>query len=82
MKMAAILNVLGIILVALGTIMLTPISVALLTGEYASILPFGQINTLINKYNPCQHLESVVKQVRARGRYFSSINKICVWPME
>jgi trk system potassium uptake protein TrkH len=40
MKMAAILNVLGIIMVALGTIMLTPISVALITGEYGSILPF------------------------------------------
>jgi trk system potassium uptake protein TrkH len=40
MKIAAILNALGIILVALGIIMLTPIGVALLTGEYASILPF------------------------------------------
>ncbi|MDD2464662.1 MAG: TrkH family potassium uptake protein [Desulfobulbus sp.] len=40
MKMVAILNVIGIILVALGTIMLIPISVALLAKEYASILPF------------------------------------------
>jgi trk system potassium uptake protein TrkH len=40
MNMAAVLNVLGIILVALGIIMLTPISVALLVGEYGSILPF------------------------------------------
>ena len=40
MKIAAILNALGIILVALGVIMLTPIGVALLTEEYASIVPF------------------------------------------
>ncbi|MBM9614360.1 TrkH family potassium uptake protein [Desulfobulbus rhabdoformis] len=40
MKITAIVNVIGIILVALGTIMLTPISVALITGEYGSILPF------------------------------------------
>jgi trk system potassium uptake protein TrkH len=40
MKLAAILNPLGIILVALGFIMLTPISVALLAGEYTSVLPF------------------------------------------
>lgn len=40
MKLAAILNALGIILVALGAIMLTPIGVALLTREHASVLPF------------------------------------------
>jgi trk system potassium uptake protein TrkH len=40
MKTAAILNVLGIILVALGMILLTPIGVALLAREYESILPF------------------------------------------
>lgn len=40
MKLAAILNALGLILVALGAIMLTPIGVALLTREYASVLPF------------------------------------------
>jgi trk system potassium uptake protein TrkH len=40
MKLTAILNVQGIILVALGIIMLTPISVALMMGEYGSILPF------------------------------------------
>jgi trk system potassium uptake protein TrkH len=40
MKPAAILNALGLVLVALGLIMLTPISVALLAREYASIVPF------------------------------------------
>lgn len=40
MRLVAIFNALGIILVALGVIMLTPISVALLAGEHASILPF------------------------------------------
>jgi len=40
MKLTAILNVLGIIMVALGLIMLTPIGLALLTREYASIVPF------------------------------------------
>ncbi len=40
MKLASIFNPLGIILVALGIIMLTPISVALLAREYGSILPF------------------------------------------
>lgn len=40
MKLAAILNALGIVLVALGLIMLTPIVVALLAQEYSSIAPF------------------------------------------
>jgi len=40
MKPAAILNALGIVLVALGLIMLTPIVVALLAQEYSSIAPF------------------------------------------
>jgi trk system potassium uptake protein TrkH len=40
MKLASIFNALGIILVALGIIMLTPIGVALLTREYTSIVPF------------------------------------------
>lgn len=40
MRLAVILNPLGIILVALGCIMLTPIGVALLAGEYTSIVPF------------------------------------------
>jgi trk system potassium uptake protein len=40
MRLAVILNPLGIILVALGCIMLTPIGVALLAGEYTSIMPF------------------------------------------
>lgn len=40
MKLTAILNVVGIIMVALGLIMLTPIGLALLTREYASIVPF------------------------------------------
>lgn len=40
MKIPAILNALGIILVALGIIMLTPIIVALLEQEYTAILPF------------------------------------------
>jgi trk system potassium uptake protein TrkH len=40
MKLTSIFNALGIILVALGIIMLTPIGVALLTGEYSSVVPF------------------------------------------
>jgi len=40
MKLPSILNALGIILVALGIIMLLPIVVALLAREYTSILPF------------------------------------------
>jgi len=40
MKLVAILNALGIILVALGIIMLLPIVVALLAREHTSILPF------------------------------------------
>ena len=40
MKITAILNVLGIIMVALGLIMLSPIGLALLTREYTSIVPF------------------------------------------
>ena len=40
MKLTSIFNALGIILVALGIIMLTPIGVALLTREYTSIVPF------------------------------------------
>jgi trk system potassium uptake protein len=41
MKITAILNALGIILVALGIIILTPIGVALPAGEYDSIVPFA-----------------------------------------
>lgn len=40
MKLSSICNVLGIILVALGVIMLTPISVALMFREYTAIHPF------------------------------------------
>jgi trk system potassium uptake protein TrkH len=40
MRLSAICNVLGIILVALGVIMLTPITVALFFREYAAIRPF------------------------------------------
>lgn len=40
MRLAVILNPLGIILVALGCIMLTPIGVALLAREHTSIIPF------------------------------------------
>jgi trk system potassium uptake protein TrkH len=40
MKITNILNGLGLILVAFGIIMLTPIAVALLEQEYTSILPF------------------------------------------
>ncbi len=40
MKLANILNALGLILVAFGGIMLTPIAVALLEHEYGSIIPF------------------------------------------
>jgi trk system potassium uptake protein TrkH len=40
MRLSAILNPLGIILVALGCIMLAPIGVALLAKEYTSIVPF------------------------------------------
>jgi len=40
MKLSNILNALGIILVAFGAIMLTPIAVALLMQEYNSIVPF------------------------------------------
>lgn len=40
MKSQAVLNALGIILVALGIIMLAPIAVALPAGEYSAILPF------------------------------------------
>ncbi len=40
MKLTAISSALGIILVALGIIMLTPIMVALIVGEYSSIHPF------------------------------------------
>ena len=40
MNVTAIFNVLGIILVALGCIMLSPIAVAVLTEEMASIVPF------------------------------------------
>ncbi len=40
MKLSNISNVLGIIMVALGSIMLIPISVALICGEYGSIVPF------------------------------------------
>jgi len=40
MKLGNILNALGIILVAFGIIMLSPIVVALMEGEYNTILPF------------------------------------------
>ncbi len=40
MKLATILNALGLILVAFGIIMLTPIAVAVMHREYSSILPF------------------------------------------
>ncbi|MCF8055132.1 MAG: TrkH family potassium uptake protein [Desulfocapsa sp.] len=40
MKLSNILNALGIILVAFGTILLTPIVVAIIEHEYTSILPF------------------------------------------
>ena len=40
MKLSNILNALGIILVAFGAIMLTPVAVALLMQEYNSIVPF------------------------------------------
>lgn len=40
MKIPVILNALGLILVAFGGIMLTPIAVAVLGGEYGSIFPF------------------------------------------
>ncbi|MCB2184595.1 MAG: TrkH family potassium uptake protein [Desulfobulbaceae bacterium] len=40
MKIANILNALGLILIAFGVIILSPIIVALLEHEYASILPF------------------------------------------
>ncbi|HID70849.1 MAG TPA: TrkH family potassium uptake protein [Desulfobacterales bacterium] len=40
MKLSNILNALGIILVAFGVIMVTPIAVALLEQEYSSIIPF------------------------------------------
>lgn len=40
MRLTVILNPLGIILVALGCIMLTPIGVALLTEEYTAVVPF------------------------------------------
>ena len=41
MKPRAIANVLGIILVAFGTIMVVPIAVALFLREYQAILPFA-----------------------------------------
>ena len=40
MKLSNILNALGIILVAFGAIMLTPIAVAVMEQEYRSIIPF------------------------------------------
>lgn len=40
MKIAHILNALGLILIAFGAIILTPIAVALIEHEYSSILPF------------------------------------------
>jgi len=40
MKLSNILNALGIILVAFGLIMLTPIAVAVMEREYPSIIPF------------------------------------------
>jgi len=40
MKLSNILNALGIILVAFGIIMLSPIAVALMEKEYSSIIPF------------------------------------------
>lgn len=40
MKLNNILNALGIILVAFGIIMLTPIAVAVMEEEYSSIIPF------------------------------------------
>ena len=40
MKLNNILNALGIILVAFGTILLSPIAVALIEKEYSSVLPF------------------------------------------
>ncbi len=40
MKITTILNALGIILVAFGIIMLSPIAVAVMEREYTSILPF------------------------------------------
>lgn len=40
MKLSNILNALGIILIAFGTILLTPIVVALLEHEYKSVIPF------------------------------------------
>jgi trk system potassium uptake protein TrkH len=39
-KSGSILNALGIILVAFGVIMLTPIAIALMEQEYSSIIPF------------------------------------------
>jgi trk system potassium uptake protein TrkH len=41
MKLSNILNALGIILVAFGIIMLSPIAVALMEREYSSIIPFA-----------------------------------------
>ncbi len=41
MKISNILNALGIVLVAFGVIMLTPIAVAVMGGEYTSIIPFA-----------------------------------------
>ncbi len=46
MKLQALLNALGIILVALGIIMLAPIAVALPAGEYSAILPFVTASTV------------------------------------
>ena len=40
MKPSNILNALGIILIAFGVIMLSPIAVAIMEREYSSILPF------------------------------------------
>ncbi len=40
MKPSNILNALGIILIAFGVIMLSPIAVAIMEQEYSSILPF------------------------------------------
>lgn len=40
MKLSNILNALGIILIAFGVIMLTPIAVAVMEQEYSSIIPF------------------------------------------
>lgn len=72
MKLNHILNALGIILVAFGIIMLTPIAVAVIEEEYGSIIPFvtGSLTSialglLFRKYGGFSHNFDTLKRNEA-----------------